>query len=1721
MRSFSKKALAVMLSALMVLTTMPFAAITAYADDAAITAYNNAVDAYSSKMDGTVYTNMGTVYNAFVDANEAYDAYVYGQGTAAALTSATNALVSATATLDNDHKWTRSNATAKVYSRDNTTTPISSAYAKNILYADNQDTLVDENASNTKNVRVQIQYGANNVLMYDGTNDILFPVAVFYYYDQTGTSSRKMFTMYPYKDGQTGSWEASNFPDDNDDFRLQGQWKGSMDYGTADWNDRYANGGELIPGYLKEHGSAPDGAPAGNRKKWNYFANYMKYIGGANGFSNGLRDLQVDWFAFTGYSSSQNRVAHTLDNAGHIYIIDYASSLAAIDAKKSLLSQAGDYKCGGMSTLLNAYDKMTIDVAGANYASNPGGTAATVATSLSDGAAAANGVTTPDTDAGYEALRAAITQAKVTYEEGNDDNFYASNLWNTFKAAYDAAIENMNNLPSNGYSPSAAAQTLADRLNTAYNNLINSVQVIDTTALEAAIDDALYAIDNASYFTAASFTNANLASVVEAAQVAVWQSVAQYKSMRAKGQTTEETVAAQLANVKAAVLKLVVDKNKTVSSAGGYSANSVIAYAQDTSVFTPNDYANWNVVTEAVTAATNFDGAISTYVDNCAASKISEYVAVVKSVITALNNLKDAFSKMKNGQLIKTGNVADTTTAEGAPNGDSGSVKWRTYFNGYDNSVVFRTDHSAAYLTLPDSFISYNNTSGYHAGLDSVNFGSESTNTDRQLTAVGNNENGSLDSAFISENKINGGLIAKNDGTNSKSGRLAFGKVDGRDDSGMFVNSSQVAAITDNIYAIDSNNSNPLTTAGTVDEENYFTADVTDLLGTLDSKDNFTSNNNMGMLGGIFAANNGTTQVKVSTSLFVTQEPTSKLSATTRPTVDTYTFTDKLFDSVQWWRWSSWISYSYHGFRRDYAYYSRTVQVVDVTYLFKLIDECDNAGYVENEYTNATWTAYSNALSAAKADMDYSEQDASTVLNLCVTRYNNLWNARNALVKAADRSALVAARDEVKNIVDAGQISDAYGGPWSDATWTPFIQYYNAIVTDLNNKYSATGVRDFAYYATGSTTTKSEAQQDIEARAAQLIVLKNALQSNADFTPLDNAVTALHTKVVNGQFTTASIAACNEALGDVEYFWYTEAQRKAVFASDEADVAIAAAAAAVTAAGDLLVAVDDDVVNNASDIAGAARARLDAIDFDPDAYDTSAIDAVINALVATTPNAVVFTDNAYYGELKTVGYTYKTMAEVDAIVTDALYSSFKTYDVVITGVSDAEDAKFEYTLGGVDYTVNGANLNDVPYGTQIRVYAPNSKFVKWYYTYESATAGATYKEKYLTNDNVINFVVNGDITFRLDNETDVKTGDKAKVTYANSLRNVAYNIEYVDKNTEITLPEAPTVAKYDFVNYTVDGTDYGPGDPITITKNTLIVANYEYAEDESITIYLANLGGSIDGYLAFDAEYNQKVELTYDGLTDTSTRGTGYVTIDDEHLSLSPKKNIYTNLAYAESSIYAYTVIAGSLLETDDEGYSAFEPDGMDYSCILETRNEESLNYNPSAYPEGAETVLAYGQDYTFYASENMVIIPYTKAQFDAAVAAGFIDSDYVDDNGATVFASSNIVHAGTKLSIISNYVLPEGCELVEAGILITATKDGTKPNRDLTFKNVSAANEIYRMKSTQHTVGNQFVISPIQVTTALKGKTINAQYAAYVIYTKDGNTYSVISNPVEASIIA
>ena len=479
-----------------------------YADDV--------IEAYENKMENsTVYRNLEEAYKRYVDVNEARDAVLYGNSTTAQLYDAAKALKTATANMT---AWSEPTASARVQFRDETDTYVDPAYAKNILYASKG---YSPSYYNTSNINIEVDVNQYVVALYRGGADnnasswaILIPAMVGCNNQEGGTGNpRKLVAAYP-----SVITAGADHAGDTSNFTLQSNWYGRITSNIYSWqnawdanSDRDCNGinstGFSINGKWVSFTSGKD-MPRGNTGTWYGYANYMRYVGDES-FTNRLKTINQDWTVFATYKQDNNRCIHDWDDAQTIYIIDYRNVESTINSYKATLQNVTQYKEGGLLAFVQAFDKLTIDVDGADYASNPGTTAATVASTLETGvstistAAASLNDAKDSTRAGYIALRDAIDTSGVpsaissssslhnmlftvrglVASEGRvtvDGHDLVLQNYSAFKTAYDNAAGEMARLGTAGYNT---------------NRTSNYTNISDASDYADALVDAFNALD--------------------------------------------------------------------------------------------------------------------------------------------------------------------------------------------------------------------------------------------------------------------------------------------------------------------------------------------------------------------------------------------------------------------------------------------------------------------------------------------------------------------------------------------------------------------------------------------------------------------------------------------------------------------------------------------------------------------------------------------------------------------------------------------------------------------------------------------------------------------------------------------------------------------------------------------------------------------------------------------------------------------------------------------------------------------------------------------------------------------------------------------------------------------------------------------------------------------------------------------------------------------------
>lgn len=206
MKKLSTKVLAIILAVMMVATSAPFSAIAATtAPNSVLTALSDAITAYRTKMNGTIYTNMPAAYSSYIAAVKTYDKAKYGANdvTQSDIESATSDLTSKTNAMA---EWVhptgtaRPNASTKGFSDDsNTNTTVNSnasGYATGWRpFADaTGNTYVSDVYSSTYQNLTYVQTGVSSAKYSWGIQNcqiaLYVPEAVVLYDGSTGFEAR-------------------------------------------------------------------------------------------------------------------------------------------------------------------------------------------------------------------------------------------------------------------------------------------------------------------------------------------------------------------------------------------------------------------------------------------------------------------------------------------------------------------------------------------------------------------------------------------------------------------------------------------------------------------------------------------------------------------------------------------------------------------------------------------------------------------------------------------------------------------------------------------------------------------------------------------------------------------------------------------------------------------------------------------------------------------------------------------------------------------------------------------------------------------------------------------------------------------------------------------------------------------------------------------------------------------------------------------------------------------------------------------------------------------------------------------------------------------------------------------------------------------------------------------------------------------------------------------
>ena len=828
--------------------------------------------------------------------------------------------------------------------------------------------------------------------------------------------------------------------------------------------------------------------------------------------------------------------------------------------------------------------------------------------------------------------------------------------------------------------------------------------------------------------------------------------------------------------------------------------------------------------------------------------------------------------------------------------------------------------------------------------------------------------------------------------------------------------------------------------------------------------------------GGIYAKNGWTefdtkTKLTVDPDAYILSEKTTPSSMSKQLNLAN---SNAYFGVVYYWKYADNVFRTYAGYGFERAKYNFNISFVNVVPLFDLIAECTDKTFLDtsNQYTTSSWKKLIDATRAANENFKYNEMSYSDILRECDNRYTTLWNARKNLKKAANNTKLKEALAATKNAYENDQAKV------KASSWTAFDKAYRDALAQYQGAFSDLNITDVA----------ETEQSKVDAYATALTEAFNALVYQIDFTPLKNAAETLVNSIAQNKYSKASVEELRDKLNALTYLNMSTVEQAKHY-TDETEVvkAVNAEKTAIEGFKSLLKESTADT----SVLEGCKKDNESRTD--PDAYDQ---DARKDALDALKETEVV--------NVRGVNITTKVFADqtdCDNAVKNALEGlQLKTYTVKIVPNGDEGQS---YTKG------------TYAYGTEVTVSLTDKPVVDWYY--EMKSPSATVAKKLYTTTDELTFIVRGETT--LTTKSASSSSNQCKISYVNGVNSSIVATDYVASGTVVTLDasKAPKLPYYTFNSFEVNGKTMKAGETVTITDNTYITLVYDFSNETAYTVYVCDTSYGYGGeFKVQNLRYNDEVVFTR-GQKD----GEGYYGYDLYYsVNRGNESNSYEvkdagrYLEGGTPEVYAWVQVCADDLNAWFNKSCANSPGDGGYLFGTEPDKRE---WDPAAAAVTKGKVVAYGTDYSFRVHEDALLIALDEPTYRDAIQKGII-TEPGNDDGARVDTKSDLVIAqGTKASIISQFVLPQGCEMVEKGLLLKINKNGAVQGDGSDLKLANAGkNGVNRLKSNYTTSGNQFVISI--KTSDLAGKSVSdvgLQWKAYFTYRKADGTLVTEYSPV------
>lgn len=1690
-KKLPKKILAAFLAVMMVATSIPFSAVTAFAatgyvdaaTDEKVIAVENAMDAFKSKLseEGKSYSNVSPAYAAYVNCQQGLDAYIYGgeENALDGLADTLNAAVNNMQEFDGIEANTDRYRTVQIYSADSTGYS-AEEYAQtysNLLWSEtgiNTDNNDGKQASDDGYAAVTLFY-PEVTLMYDGKTDPVTSMMAVASGEGSwtwGGSDRYISAITMENSSDTGfafnqNWHGTsgsnldfnwswitNGKDNNDQYNLS--------YNTTDAGSVYQ---------IRKGGTV---AVCKNYTK--FFANRVVFTDGAEKFSDNRWKIDVQP-QVKGHIGSSSDYIQNIDNGSsvivngstYIHVVNYKQIIDNVKSagEKMKTADLADYTQGGLTDYFTSMDAAT------SFDPN---TYFTESNNIDGYCSAASDIVknvkrakTTDTNAsvasGFQAIRDAMgSQLRQTYAGGGDK--YTADTWQAFVTAYEAARDEMaatndtklstdlSNVKNIYYYNSQAKDyttTVAKALLDAYNALKTNVAKVDTSALVAYINQ--FQSYQPDFFTEETYNAASQA--VKEIKTDVWGSEemwgvpANAPDDDAEG-VGKAKVTAAVEKYKAAFAALRISSAGVVlTTQGRYSLDEAIAL--ESKIADPSDYSNYadfaTVLAEAKTYKSKLASTEMTDYD----TQYDEYTNTVDALVKAYNGLLYSFTKIPDGTVYgntESDNIARMTIK------DQGS----TFVEGsYTNQgIVFRTDHNAKQVKFGDFNVTFGTTTNSYRdnALDSISI---------NATAPKLGDNGSK--AHITSQGGIGTIKPKGLSDEQKAtyaGCLSYSNKN--DDDKPFTFS------VSNLKYTGRNGSNVSEILITKNDGTQIKDHATAIQTPLDEILGTTNGQEVTpMVGGVFAQSDGNddeaySYIKGDFNIDIPATEKQTLTRDTVPTLSTFEMQTR-FGAVASWKCQNatiFSGYNWLTSEMTDTYLTPAVKVIDISSLVELVAECNALTADSQKYTDESWAKFTAALKNAQNNINYNNMTSSDSVNTLVntilkSRYQTLWDARaNLVVKTLTVN--------VKYGKDLTSLDPAIKVTYGEKISAADIARINAI---LKETYEADG---YTWIPNGFTTTF-----DPEAAVTEDIDLTvkydkgDALPASWD--AYDSAKAALIAKLEGtDKFAYDALTNVKNELAKLSFFTLADNEKTAY--TSESQSAIDAETATITSLTNSLTAIS--LTSDVLQVAAAAQAAQGKDD--TDMYDNVATKIDYKGDVTFD----MITKGASSDTLTVTGYKYSTDSALEAAIKAALNGlELKTYDIYVN------DTKIGTVAYGTPISVTPTKIIST---TDTTVKGDGANY-SWTYSYTApsrdpnfGTASQDNKtylsaEKYMLTAPSLGFIVKGETHLTATQVSTGKTG--YTVTFKSNVNGKIINVINTDASGNFTMPVAPSVPYYTFDSYS---NGVAANTDANVSQDTVITVNYTADEENLYTFYVYN---NPDDFLGtapaevWDTVNSLGVEKAHDSVAYNELVN---VNIPDAY---AIAKAVYDE----DSGEYWYYILAYG----DTYSFYAHESIGDDtlYAGIVGITEEQ---YKKMQEPNNGVGYV-YGTDgERIVAQQNTLTGDYITKDLEFEVY----------NRESPVFAADN-----SKFSLIGTFICPTGYEMVETGFLMT------KGASSLTVENAADKSKgVSRFKASKYTVGNQFVIN---IKTPSSEQSF--KYVAYAKYKdKSGNIVTKYGKVVSAT---